>query len=355
MDRFGDEGAGVFPEDVETDARGSAPFEELLSQLDWARMRDDDESILSILELIMLQKLIDFLRSFPVTMLPDAAQLTVVHMALEAAENGGYIRRPDVRVLTPMGLEVAAEDQHGWYFVALRSRARELARRKRDNDRRRTSKPTLNVETDVERRSAPTLNVESDVERRCVQSSEECTHSEEDCLRPNTVLPSVPSLPSVIGIPHGPAGARSVEHQAPSTVPGLLFPEMEEPAPEQEKPKKPRAPHPWEPLYQAVKEVTESDDRPSIRKFLWKVAYDLYHADPPYTPEEVLKLPAILEQQPWWEQSGKVISIAVLQKHIGLVRRVAEELPLLELPAMTLAELEREAIRSYRETIREGR
>ena len=55
MDGLAEEGVGVQPavEDDATDDRGGEPPEELLGRLDWARQTNDDESVQSILELIM--------------------------------------------------------------------------------------------------------------------------------------------------------------------------------------------------------------------------------------------------------------------------------------------------------------
>ena len=103
------------------------------------------------------------------------------------------------------------------------------------------------------------------------------------------------------------------------------------PAPKQER--KLPVPKPWDHLRDAVMEVAASDRRASTYSHAVKVAKDLYECDPPYTPEDVRKLPAILVQQPWWAHAGGVLTIQVVQKHIGLVRAMT--------PAATVAPAEK--------------
>ncbi len=85
-----------------------------------------------------------------------------------------------------------------------------------------------------------------------------------------------------------------------------------------EKPREKKAPTPREPdaLFDAIAKVTSSDPKVSAAN-IGRVKKLLLQGDPPYTPEEVLRLPDV-----WADKGWKFdITLGSVQKHIGLVRQ----------------------------------
>ena len=270
----------------------------------------------------MFKALIDLLRLPQLLQLDDRPYRILVAMAIEAAEGDGYIKTPYPKTLGYVGPEVADEDAHGWYFPSLRRKAREKFRRKRDNNRRRKDKATSND-----------------------GAVEDCTQSSSLILTPN------------ISSQLRPAGACARNSTILSkSEPGIseagrdtpLFPGMsdDDVIPE---PLPIRKAQPHDALFDAVAAVTGADNQGSTRKMVAKVARSLLGCNPPYTPEDVHKLPEVLRQQPWW-QRGMTISPQIVQKHIGLVRALPQTTKedTMDCEFKSLEQLRREALRSRR-------
>ena len=349
MDRLENPGASVLPEvpdDTADDSR-SASLEELLSRLDWARCTGDDESVRPILELIMFEAILEVRDQVDKLAVPDGTHAWLWRNALKAAENGGYLIGPDPTDELGLPASVLRQDGDGrWYFPPMRTAARAKERNKRYDQKRRN--PTKASESD-----GSLLD--------CTQSNSLLTPTVSNqiqpagaCARNSNILcePDSESDKSV-GI------RQKRRNPTVSSESDALFPDFNEPLPP--KPKKPRKTQPWDPLFDAIKEVTGADGRTSTSNHIGKVANDLYRCTPPYTPEDVRRLPAILAQQPWWRASGAVVSIQLIQKHIGLVRAAAETVSteedtaasalMKELNSLSMAELRRRAIKDYRESV----
>lgn len=90
-------------------------------------------------------------------------------------------------------------------------------------------------------------------------------------------------------------------------------------------PKKPRkkakAPRPQDPLWDALARITGTDPVASA-SYIAKVYHALRGADPPYTAEDVEKLPGILEARGW----KIAMTLGTVEKYIGLVRAGAAAL-----------------------------
>jgi hypothetical protein len=81
-------------------------------------------------------------------------------------------------------------------------------------------------------------------------------------------------------------------------------------------PKKTGKLHTPDPLFDAVADITKSDPV-TARSHVCKVASLLRSAEPPYTPEEVRKLPAVLQAQKW---TVFPVPLGSVEKLIGRVR-----------------------------------
>jgi len=91
--------------------------------------------------------------------------------------------------------------------------------------------------------------------------------------------------------------------------------------PRKKRPAKERKPREADPLFDAVAEVASSD--PKVNgAHVAKVANLLRQADPPFTPDEVRRLPGILRKQTWWKE-GQEVTRGCVQNHIALVRKKA--------------------------------
>jgi hypothetical protein len=77
-------------------------------------------------------------------------------------------------------------------------------------------------------------------------------------------------------------------------------------------------PKPRDPIFDAIVEVTDADPKMN-GAHIGKVAAKLKNAVPPYTPEEIRKLPATLQKQTWWK-TGQIVTVGCVDKHIYLVR-----------------------------------
>lgn len=128
----------------------------------------------------------------------------------------------------------------------------------------------------------------------------------------------------------------------------FMFPDFADPENNSQVKGKTRRPRPWDQLLNAIAKVTVADNRRSTWTHMAKVALDLYRCSPPYTPEEVFRLPEVLKRQSWW-RIDMVVSAQIIQKHIGLVRAVREcPLPVSE-TIKSLDRLRHEAVISRRQ------
>lgn len=305
----------------------------LLDRLDWAAITGDDETVAEILETIMLEELLAVFDDERLLRLSPHHQLAILRMAAEACRSEGYTDGP-VRLMEENAVDackgIILQDGDRWYFPGIRSRARNQARRRRDNNRRKTSPPTLNV-----------------------TSAEECTHSSSSVLNPdmeNQLRPAGTHARNIDALSESEAG--DVKRQSDMCAGGFLFPDMDEPAPPA-KPEGHRRGPEWKDLFDAIATVAGDDKRKSTRSWIAKVADDLRSGESPYTAADVLALKELLIKQPWWRRD-MVISPAVIQKHIGLVRlaREASEQCAMVERCVDLAELERRARKAYLEGLR---
>jgi hypothetical protein len=82
----------------------------------------------------MWRILVEILESEAVRTLSDRSFRAVVWMIIGAAQGNGYIAVPNVAVCRQLqDRRVTDHDEEGWYFRKLRSRWRELFRRRRQN------------------------------------------------------------------------------------------------------------------------------------------------------------------------------------------------------------------------------
>ena len=334
MEGYDDEGVGVLAEiqNDQTDDRRSSPLEELLSALDWAGCTGDDESLQSLMELIMLDTLLTFLKLPEVTQLTDNHYRTLVAMATEAVKHEGYIEHHDEFVLGLLGKYVAGRDERGWHFDMIRSRAWRLISKRKYAARIRSGEPKKST-VDA---SAVDCTQSTSLTKSSISTQERPAGA---CARNSNVLCGQERASTVD------ASARVRSESDGSN----LFPDFNEPLaePAKEPVKRTVRPEPWHPLFDAIVKVTKADSRDSTRSHVAKVAKDLHGCEPAYAADDVLALPAILEHQPWWKASGGVLSIQVVQRHIGLVRSAKKAAVKVEPDEYkSLDQLQREAVQS---------
>ena len=303
-------------QDDRADDRRSAALEELLSALDWARCTGDTESVLSVEQMIMLQALLEIRAQVALLDVTESTQAWLWNNATLAADNGGYVVDPDpVTAYLGLPVTVLATDGPGsWYFPVLRKRAQDKARRKRDNDKRRQTSVTSNVTSVID--MGREEGIKEEKAGRGIEGvvgggkgkdeGGELRGGEEGKDQGDVKRQSVTSNVTIVS----------------DAIP-TLFQDFSASVP---KPVKKRAvkPEPWHQVFDAIVAVTKADSRASTRSHAAKVAKDLHWCVPPYTADDVHALPVILEQQPWWKSSGGMLSIQVVQRHIGLVRAVQD-------------------------------
>lgn len=282
----------------------------------------------------MLQALLELRAQVILLDVPESTQAWLWNHALLAADNGGYVVDPDP-VTEYLGLpeSLLARDKDGrWHFPGLRKRAKRKAKHAKYNSKRRSSN------------DQKSSNDQSAVD--CTQSTSSIQSTVSNQLRPAGACAR--NIDILCG--HEDGGRKTTSGRK-TTEASSLFDDFDEIVPElvKEPPKRKVKPEPWHPVFDAVVEVTRADSRASTRSHVAKVAKDLHGCAPPYTAADVLALPAILEQQPWWKSSGGVLSIQVVQRHIGLVRAVRETAqPVGEEEYKSLDQLRIEALQSRR-------
>ena len=255
-------------------------------------------------------------------------QLAILRMAAEAVRSGGYTAGP-VQCMEDNAVEacngIVLQDQEKWYFPGIRSRARSQERQSRYNQKRRQT-------TEVSSNDGSVVD--------CTQSTSLINYSVNTQLRPaGACARNIDVL----------CGQEEASSNDGGGCPPSLFDCFYETLPEPVKQPVKRAvkPQPWHQLLDAIVKVTKADSRASTLSHAVKVAKDLHRCDAPYTADDVLALPAILERQPWWKASGGVLSIQVIQKHIGLVRAVQKAVASAEPDEYrSLDQLQREAVQS---------
>ena len=256
--------------------------------------------------------------------LPDSVCVWLWVQAMRAVDNGGYVcdGAPPVPVGRRLPSAVLRQDKCGrWYFPPIRAEARAEAKAKKrqwryDQKHQKTTAVTFQGEEKGKGRGIENRRGLFNLLNTVNQSVKEST----------TVNQSIEEKDNIVNQPNrvgAHAGASHAEECQNSLFPEMNSPEPSRPAAEQKR--KPPVPKPWDHLRAAIMEVTAADGRASTYGHAVMVAKDLYYCDPPYTPDEVRQLPAILVQQPWWAGTGGVITIQIVQKHIGLVRVVARE------------------------------